>query len=280
MTDFELRSIHDGFGVEVIGLGPVDAIDAGKREVLRKAFDERGVLVIRDLDITYAEQDKLCRMVIGDNAAAPAVDRGPQLVSNKEENASAPYGRLMFHADTMWAPTPLEVISLYATDVAPGSAATLLASGLRALETLPGDLRARIEGMVALQDRDHVYSRGDHEVLRSHNETKVSTPKPLIHPHPRTGKPILYVSEQNTSGIVGMSKEESEPLLQQLFEHLYADDNVHVHEWRNGDLLLFDNFSMQHSRRHVDAHGPTRTLRKVIAPVPAVAAARPTFDQV
>jgi taurine dioxygenase len=113
-------------------------------------------------------------------------------------------------------------------------------------------------------------------ILRTADHSTVK-PIPLI--HPRTGKPILYVSQQCTREIVGMVADESEALLQELFDHLYSPGLVYEHHWVDGDLLVFDNIAMQHARGNVDANGPTRTLRKVIAPVPAAPAEKPRFSK-
>ena len=54
---------------------------------------------------------------------------------------------------------------------------------------------------------------------------------------------------------------------------------VYEHEWREGDLLVFDNITMQHARGNVDRDGPTRTLRKVIAPIPNIKAETPRYER-
>ena len=46
-----------------------------------------------------------------------------------------------------------------------------------------------------------------------------------------------------------------------------------------GDLLVIDNLAVQHARGYVELNGPTRTLRKVIAPTPKMKYERPTFDR-
>ena len=65
--------------------------------------------------------------------------------------------------------------------------------------------------------------------------------------------------------------EESEALLQELFAHLYGPANTFEHAWRSGDLVAWDNLAVQHARGPVQQDGPTRTLRKVISPIPVIA---------
>ena len=277
MADFQIRNISDAFGAEVIGFDPSADWDQETRLALRKAFDERGALLFRGLDIDYTTQDRICRMLIGDNNPQSPEGLRDAHISNKEEDALAPSGRLMFHADMMWHEEPFQALSLYALNVEPGAATTSLTSTELGWRTLPEELRKQIEGKHARHQTGQVYHRGGDDLLRPQRKVEQSTIKPVPNIHPRTGKPLLYVSQQMTHNIVEMDDESSEALLQKIFDHLYSPEMVYEHTWKNGDLLVFDNVTMQHSRGNVERDGPTRTLRKVIAPIPKVKAEAPTF---
>jgi alpha-ketoglutarate-dependent taurine dioxygenase len=71
-----------------------------------------------------------------------------------------------------------------------------------------------------------------------------------------------------TKEIVGLPDIESEALLAELFAHLYQPSARWNHEWRPGDLVVWDNIAMQHARPNVAGNGPARTLRKVASPIP------------
>jgi taurine dioxygenase len=278
MARLTFKNIKEGFGAEVRGLDPQGEFDDGLCNELRRAFDERGVLLFPGIDITYAQQDKLCRMLIRDEGPGMASKKpDPLLISNKEPGGYAPHGRLMFHADMLWHPKPFDVLSLYGVKVEPGSATTSLASGVNGWATLPKNLRARVEGLEAVHMTGQVYSRGGDDLLKPEREKEQSAVKPIKYRHPRTGKTVLLVSQQMTREIVGMPPDESEELLQALFSHLYSPENVYEHHWRTGDLVVFDNIAMQHARGNVVANGPTRTLRKVIAPIPTAHAEVPKY---
>ncbi len=277
MAELRVTNICEGFGTEITGLDPRLELDGPTRRQLQQLFDERGVLVFPQIDIDFAGQEKLCRMLIGDTSAGTNNQRNPFYVSNKEEGGFAPHGRLMFHADMMWHPQPFQVLSLYATNVEPGSPATALTSGAYAWETLPADLRARVEGLHAMHITGQVYRRGGDDLLKPDRTREESIVKPIRFTHPRTGKPILYASQQMTEKIVELPFEESESLLEALFAHLYAPTRVYEHQWRNGDLVVFDNITMQHGRGYVASDGPTRTLRKVVAPIPNVTFEAPKY---
>jgi taurine dioxygenase len=279
MVSCQIRDLRPGFGAEVIGLDPTVEIDAETRQALRQAFDERGALLFRGLDIDFAWQDKLCRLLIGDESPGQTATRKENHVSNKDDDGLAPYGRLMFHADMMWHEKPFDVLSLYAITVEPGSASTELTSTAYAWETLPEELRKQIEGKHAKHQTGQVYHRGGDDLARPQRTFEQSTIKPVPQIHPRTGKPLLYVSQQMTHNVDELPEEASEELLQKLFAHLYAPENVYAHEWTDGDLLVFDNVTMQHARGNVDRDGPTRTLRKVIAPIPNIKAEAPRYEK-
>jgi taurine dioxygenase len=277
MVACQIRNFDKGFGAEVTGLDPSKEMDADTRQALRKAFDERGVLLFRGLDIDFAWQDRLCRMLIGDDAPGATATRKEMHVSNKEDDGLAPNGRLMFHADMMWHEQPFQVLSLYGITTEPGSATTSLTSTANAWDTLPEDLRKQLEGKHARHQTGQVYSRGGDDLLMPQRSEEVSTIKPIPLKHPRTGKPLLYTSQQMTHNIVELPDDESEALLTKVFEHLYSPAMVYEHEWKTGDLVVFDNITMQHARGNVERDGPTRTLRKVIAPIPTIKAEAPRY---
>src|SRR5262249_11720968 len=110
MSDLKFRQLHPALGAEVEGFEPKQPLDGDTVAELRKAFDDHGVLLFRDLDIDEDYQRYLVFTLIGEEPPAERPEQvhraGPMLVSNREEGGAAPYGRLLFHCDTMWAENP------------------------------------------------------------------------------------------------------------------------------------------------------------------------------
>ena len=79
----------------------------------------------------------------GSEESAPIKDTF--YISNKRPKSAAPFGRLQFHSDTMWADKPFEVLSLYAVDVEQPAVPTAFVSATHAWKTLPEDLRRRVD---------------------------------------------------------------------------------------------------------------------------------------
>jgi alpha-ketoglutarate-dependent taurine dioxygenase len=281
----EVRDLHPGFGSEVVGLDSSRPIDAGSARALRRIFDERGLVLVRDPDLSLGFQTELSYTLIGEAPPAATAD-GPDrskdayYVSNKEPKGGAPFGRLLYHSDGMWLEKPFQLLSLYGVRVDPPVTPTSFVSTVNAWNTLPDELRGRLEGLHVEHGHDATYGRDedDADVLVSTFDEEESTITSIGHTHPRTGATMLYASQMMTTRIVELPGAEGEALLEEVFAHLYSAANVLEHTWSEGDLVLWDNIALQHARPNVAVEGPTRTLRKVFAPAPVVTATtrRPT----
>jgi alpha-ketoglutarate-dependent taurine dioxygenase len=285
MASLEVRELNPVFGVEISGLEPKIPLDEATLQQLRKLFDERALLVFRDIEIDREFQYYLSYAIIGREQPYqdPSAPKRESLISNKEENGIAPFGRLLWHTDMMWSEEACELLSLYGKDVGQPSPPTLFISAAQGWRTLPDHLRAKVENLTAEHVHDLSYERsgGDETVMTAHFDDDDCTRMPVAHRHPRTGETLLYVCQQMTSGIAGLPKDESEALLEELFDHLYAPENIFQHEWRKGDLVMWDNLALQHARGNVEAEGPPRTLRKTFAPMPEIFKTRqPQFARV
>ena len=271
MSELKVRVLHPAFGAEIEGFDPDSGLDEATIAQLRAAFDDRSVLVFRDLDIDEDMQRLIVFGIIGEDVPVSEgpVEKKPRVVSNKMEDGAAPYGRLLFHCDNMWARRFEPILSLYGARVEQPSAPTTFISMGDAWDRLPEELRVRISGLEARHGFDHQYPNrgGDDDVIDTYYEQSRSTVRPVGLPHPRTGRMELYVSQQATIEILGLSEKENEDLLSELFGYLYEPSAVLEHEWRKGDLVVWDNIAVQHGRGMVTLEGPERSLRKVGGPL-------------
>jgi taurine dioxygenase len=289
MTALAVRELNPAFGAEVQGLEPEMPLDEDTARQLRSLFDERSLLLFRGLDIDEDFQRYFVYTLIGEQPPAQSEsDAEPKrptfFVSNREPGGGAPYGRLLYHCDTMWAQRPQPVISLYGVQVDQPSVPTMFVSMGHGWDTLPEHLRSRVEGLEARHGHEHGYPNrgGDENVIDTYYDDAQSTVTPVAHRHPRTGRTLLYVSQQATIEILGLGEQENEDLLEALFVHLYVPASVVQHDWRDGDLVVWDNLAVQHARGTVDLEGPARTLRKVVGPLSLSPSemARPKFSKV
>jgi taurine dioxygenase len=167
---------------------------------------------------------------------------------------------LGFHSDLAFAPHPFQVISLHALDVIDGETATLFADGAGAWRRLPPALPARLREVTAAAVSSSAVGRTvGYDIPRR----AVRFDRPAVIEHPRTGDPILYVTQAQTARFNGLSHHDSDGLLEALFAILYDPRQIFEHRWHRGDLLLWDNVRLQHARPPL--HGVTRrTLQRVV----------------
>jgi alpha-ketoglutarate-dependent taurine dioxygenase len=277
MTKLQLRSLSPWLGAEVTGFDPSGDIDDDTWHELSRAFNKHALLVFRDVEITPKMQRTAAEVLYanGDLSKVPAdVSDKFTLVSNKEPEGGAPYGRLLFHADMMWSNIADQVPTLYALEAEQPSVPTMFSSTTHGWNTLPEHLKARVAGLQATHSagpQGRGNSAYEEELLQPKWEKIHAITTPIALPHPRTGETMLYVGQQHTREILGLSQAESDALLDELFEHLYRPELVVEHHWRQGDFVIWDNQAAQHGRPYVKGDGPARTLRKVHAPADLMA---------
>ena len=262
--------LSPALGAEIEGFTAERLDDAEACRSLQTLFDRHGVLVFRDLELTHADQLRLAEVLIQKELGPGTPREDRWYISNRREKSAAPFGRLQFHADMMWAEQPCELVSLYAVEVEAPVAPTTFVSTTRAWSAIDDDLRDRIADRHAAHTAGDV-RRGDMaDVIVTKVVNPPGTVKPLELHHPRTGQSLLYACEQMTKEIVDVAADESEPLLEELFAVMYDPDARLEHHWRSGDLVVWDNLAVQHGRPNVTEQGPVRTLRKVAAPMPVL----------
>lgn len=238
------------FGVEA----DPSLIEAAPEE-LRRQFDEQGLVLIRGLDLSMDEQKALCRLF------GPVLDTPLEnfIVSNVREDGYLGVQELLFHHDLTYLPAPYAGGSLHAIEVGEGATSTRFASGTRAWTWLPPHLRERVAPLNALHVKLRVFDRPN--TLADLQPGDVAAIHAVVGKHARTGAPYLMVSEQLTACIAGLSDKDSAELLQELCAHIYAPDNVYEHNWRKGDIVIWDNLAVQHARGPISS--APRTLQRV-----------------
>lgn len=243
------------FGVEAdpdLILRPTDA----GREELRRLFDEQGLIVFKRLEPLNMEQQVETCSVIG-----PVLDNPWEnmIVSSKREDGYLGDNQLLWHNDLSYLPRPYIGGSLHALEAAPGTTSTHFANGLRAYERLPEELRERIADFNALHVKQKIFHKRNR--LTDLEPGDVCAVHAVVRHQRNTGEPYLFVSEDLTDCIIGLPPRESDDLLEELFSYLYADGETYEHRWDVGDLVIWDNETVQHARG--DVSDAVRTLQRV-----------------
>ena len=174
---------------------------------------------------------------------------GIMLISNIRENGepigALPDGEMMFHHDMIHAAVPSKATLLYSVEIPSAGGNTLFASGYAAYDSLDPGVRARLEDRKALHHYNYgSTSRGDSKGTEAFGECV----HPVFRTHEDTGRKAVYVNRLMTVKILDLPDDESERLLNVLWDHSEKREFVYEHVWRKGDLLLWDNRCSSHAR--------------------------------
>ena len=171
-------------------------------------------------------------------------------------------GEAFWHTDSSFVDVPPAASLLRSLEVPPPSAggSTFFLNMYSAYETLPADIKKRVDGLSAIHAATHNSGGRAHKGFEKVDDvTKVPGARhPLVRTHPETGRKCLYLGRRINSYVVGLPVEESEALLDFLWEHTCQEKFTWRQEWRVGDLVWWDNRCAMHRR---DAFDPaTRRL--------------------
>jgi taurine dioxygenase len=266
------RPLGKALGAEILDFDLRQPIDPATAKELRDVWHEHQVIVFRDQDITAEDQRRLVAALGTLQPPKSKLERKDAdilYVANVkvgEEKGVLPDGEMQFHADQCYYEAPARGAVLYAMEVPSKGGNTCFADVYGAYETLPADLKQRVEGLDVYFVYDYesnVYRRG---------AVGPDAPR-YVHPavilHPDTGRPLLFVNRLMADHLVGVPREESDAMLETLFDHIERPERVYEHVWRKGDVVIWDNFATLHARTDFDPK-ERRILRRM-----AIAGARP-----
>jgi taurine dioxygenase len=152
--------------------------------------------------------------------------------------------------------TPPDASMLYSLEIPESGGNTWFCGMQAACDALPADLRRRIEGKRI--KHDGTYNSGGY--LRkgvTPTDDPLAAPgawHPAILRHPANGRATLYLGRRRNSYVEGLSREESDALLEEVWTHVTQPQFLYEHKWRLGDLVMWDNRSTMHRRDPFDGN--------------------------
>jgi taurine dioxygenase len=239
-----IRPLSGGFGAEVLALDPTASSAAAGR--LRQALTEHHLLVVRGRTLAPAEQIALARVFGEPEVFLPhptQLPDFPQLRRFSNTRAEGYENRAQYwHSDGTILPNPTAVSLWHVVKQAHGGSVTLFSNTHEAYERLSPEVRAAMEGLKMISRTGAVHS--------------------VVQRHPVTGRPALYISVGLTRGFVGLDQAASKRMLDHFDRHFGQPGTYYAHRWREGDVIIGDNFSVAHRGMPADP-GAVRTLHRV-----------------
>lgn len=256
---FSAQPINGALGAEISGLDLSKPLDPVTLDQLRQALLNHLVLVFRDQTLS-SEQLVATGRQFGElhvNPFVKPVDGHPEIMPVKSaENAEKKFTGL-WHSDTTWEKSPSLGSLLYAKEIPEFGGDTLFANMYLAYETLSKGMRDMLNDMMA----EHSYI-GHFTGKAEHADAPDAVTHPVIRTHPETGRKLLFVNEYFTQCFASMSREESMPILQYLFEHAVRPDFTCRITWQPKTLIFWDNRATQHYATN-DYAGQSREMHRI-----------------
>lgn len=262
----QVMPVSDALGGEIRGIDLSRDMGDATFEAIHQAWLRHLVLLFRDQDLSAAGQVAFSRR-FGDLDLAPVDEYGrkhtegfPEIlvVSNVVEDG-APIGSLgalesKWHTDMSYDERPPRASCLLSIKIPAKGGNTGFLNMYEAYETLPPALAGRIRGLTLKHDATYnsVGLLREGAVPVTDVTSSPGTSHPIVRTHPETGRKALFLGRRNAAYINGHSVEDSEALLDEIWAHTTRDRFTWHHEWRVGDLLIWDNRCTMHRRDGFD----------------------------
>jgi taurine dioxygenase len=262
-----VRQLSPALGAEIMGVDLRNPISDELKQKFLDVWHQHLVILLRNQTL-----DEDAQVRFAETFGTPAKNSSGRtfsakhpsvmLVSNIREDGkpigALPDGEMHFHTDQCHQATPAKATMLYAIEIPSKGGDTLFSNAYAAYETLPDEIKQRIAGRRAF----NAYTTDTTLRSTNYDDAKSSYWHPVVRTHPATGRKALYVNRLMTREIEGLPREESEAILEKLFDHQEESRFVYGHVWRPGDILMWDNRCTLHARTDFSA-GERRLLRRV-----------------
>ncbi|MCB1677736.1 MAG: TauD/TfdA family dioxygenase [Halioglobus sp.] len=274
----QITPLHN-VGAEISGFDINEPMTDALKNELKSLWYEHGVLLFRDQDITPEKQIEFSR-IFGTLELHPlkaeTSEAYPELFvlengGDKDKFFTARYrgeeivGRLDWHIDLHYTGRPNHGALLRAVVVPSDDGLTGFGDLAKAYDALDEKTQALLEKIevayVFCMQRRHMryvdlegYEPGPHSPRKPADMNYPDFPDavyPAVVRHPVTKRPVLGIVEQFLDRIItpqqaGLSNDEAIELLHRLVEHTRKPEFHYFHQWREGDMILWDNWRLMH----------------------------------
>ncbi len=254
----EIKPLTGAFGAEVFDIDLKSGINSEEVRLIDEALAENVVLVFRNQELDIDGFEKFAKTLgdFGDTPFITPVDGHPNVLRLlREPEEKGPLFGSGWHSDWSFQEQPPSATLLYALEVPEAGGDTAFTNQYLAFESLSESMQAILRGLKGLHSAERSYGpRGtfgrpdpDSSMNIQGDETAVVLQThPMVRSHPLTGRQSLFVNEVYTVGIEGMTKTESDALLEFLFTHSRQIAFTCRVRWMPGTLTMWDNRATQH----------------------------------
>jgi taurine dioxygenase len=251
----EVRRLGKQIGAEIVGVDVKKLDDAGFAQIYRAWLDNNVVVVPgQELEIPdFLRYSRRFGVVVphpSKSTRHPDYPEITQLGVNKFDAAGKldmtiyRRGAEGWHTDGAYDQEPFKATQLYALAVPSHGGNTLFASMYAAYDGLPQHLKERLEGRIGV----FTYGGRRKATALLNEEDRNWTPvfHPIVRTHPETGRKGLYFDPGKILRIEGLEPAESDAVIDELTQRMIQPDGEYHHQWRKGDIVIWDNRCSYH----------------------------------
>lgn len=247
-TAIDVRPLTPTIGAEIFGVDLGGEISNQQFDVIHDALLRHVVIFFRDQKMT-PEQHKDFGRRFGKlhlHPASPNLLTGhPEILLIQANEKSKRVAGEVWHSDVSCDPEPPMGSILYMHETpANGGGDTMFANMYVAFETLSAPMQRFLEGLSAVHDGEHVY-RGRYGWNDS-GKTYPRSVHSVVRTHPETGRKALFVNRGFTTAIEGLNRDESDALLEMLYDHAETPEYQCRFKWQPGSVAFWDNRAAMH----------------------------------
>lgn len=268
--DLHIIPTDSAAGAEIRGINVSAPISEQLFAEIAAAFDKYGVVFFRDQQLTpqqhAAFSGRFGQLEVNFNSDLYGLPEVPEIfaIGNVERDGRAVALKGVgqtWHSDMCYSANPPRATMLYALEVPQlhglTTGDTCFASAAAAWDGLPKQMQSLIDGRLATFD----FTKRKRSRPVSPETVAMYPPvqHPIVREHPQTARKCLYVMADDCVAIEGVEASEAEALIQALASHILRPEFIYRHQWRQGDLLMWDNCSVQH-KALADYNAPQRRL--------------------
>lgn len=271
----EIRPLEAPFGCEVLGLQINAGVSPEAYKAVRAAFEAYSVVVIRgdalsdESQVAFSEMFGPCERTLGANPASGTpfarqsnVDiKTGETIPLDDRRMAYQAANMMWHADSAFKPRASLCSILSAREVPSSGGATEVASTRLAYAALSDARKREIAGLFA--EYSLVWSRSlvGFEFTAEERATMHRARHPIVRANPANGARSMLIGA-HAERIVGMDVDAGRALLAELQDHATRPEFVYRHDWRPGDVLIWDNRATVHRATPYDAGAERRLMQR------------------
>jgi taurine dioxygenase len=259
----QLRRLSSGIGAEIIGVDLREHIDEATFAEVKKAWLDHVILLFRNQRIGHEEHVRFSSMFgkLDDHSAVERL-RDPDhheilpVLNLPGENRLRVGAQ--WHSDMSHSTQPPKASLLRCEEIPELGGDTMFSNMYLAYDRLSDTMKRVLDDLWCVHDLTVAkHNIGKYDEVR---QRQPPVAQRIVRMHPETGRKAIYVSEFASASIVGMTLEESRPLLEFLLRHVVQPEFTYRHRWSAGDLMIWDNRCAIHLALDDYDHRCTRRL--------------------